>query len=166
MAGWGLWGPEGFPSTRAVTQRPWVSSFRSVRHETQPQFRRWQWREESHPNNDSANVYLTAASLGSWTSFLPSRRSARRRREGNCLKGWRRGCCCLPGRRGGSWDDPPAPGRNDIPSHDSAQSPRGWNRGKKISPSEGTVELIAKSENLFCEIIQYLITILPASLKN
>lgn len=101
------------------------------------------------PQWQCQHVCLTAVSWGSWTSSLPSHRLARRRREGNCLKGWRRGCCCLPGQPGGSWGDPPAPERNDTPSHASAQSQQGWNLGKKISHSEDTVELIAKLENLF-----------------
>ena len=71
---------------------------------------------------------LTGVSLKSWTSSLPSHRWARRRIAGSCLKGWRRGCCCPPGRRGASWDDPPEPGKNQSNSHASRlHSPGGWN---------------------------------------
>lgn len=101
--------------------------------------KQWQWER----------FCLTAVSLESWTSFLPSHRWARRRRGGSCLKGWRTGCCCPPGQQGVSWGGPPAPGRKA--GHQACFWPtvrEAEIRTRKSPISENTEGLIVALQNL------------------
>lgn len=99
--------------------------------------------------NADMEMCLTAVSLGSWIFFLPSHQWVRRRTGGSCLKGWRRGCYCLPGQQGASWDDPPVPERK--PDHQSRFLPMVQEPGvrmRKPCKSEKTEGLMVKSEDL------------------
>lgn len=114
--------------------------------------------------NADIETSLTAVSLESWISFLPSHQWARRRTGGSCLKGWRRGCYCLPGQQGVSWDDPPVPERK--PDHQSRFPPTVQEAGiriRKPRKSEKTEGLIVKLEGLRT---QYFVTKTPTINTN